>query len=173
MGAKAETREVELPTWKEMNDSLTIRYQILHSFTQRNRKLNEKKFKAYSTRVTAPAENNCITCKQVRPLSPTFLRMSGEKRIASVKRYNKHCLSYLASSQKVENCASIVHATSGSNKLHQRASDSSHRSDPLPEDDSNCRNHNHNVQMQLFSSPQPRHHNNRHEALDIQPPTTN
>uniref|UniRef100_A0A1A9VBW8 Thioredoxin domain-containing protein 17 n=1 Tax=Glossina austeni TaxID=7395 RepID=A0A1A9VBW8_GLOAU len=106
--------------------------------------------------------------------------MSVEKRITSVERHNKHCLTYLASSRKVENWPSLLHATSGSEsitlsnkKLHQRASHSSHGSHPLKEDDNNCPNHNNNVQMQLRSPPHVRNHNNPHEALDIQLTTTN
>ncbi|XP_037821303.1 uncharacterized protein LOC119610239 [Lucilia sericata] len=118
-----------LPTWKQMNEFLTSRYQTLESFadirsskphntTVKNNSPQKphtsrdvKKFNTYHTNVAPNKSVNkptkCCLCSDFHSLQkcPTFLKMSVEDR-SSIVRNQKRCFNCLACSHDYKKCLS-------------------------------------------------------------------
>ncbi|KAI8126852.1 Retrovirus-related Pol polyprotein from transposon 17.6 [Lucilia cuprina] len=118
-----------LPTWKQMNEFLTSRYQTLESFadirsskphstTVKNNSppkshtsCDVKKFNTYNTNVAPNKSVNkptkCCLCSDLHSLQkyPTFLKMSVEDR-SSLVRNQKRCFNCLACSHDYRKCLS-------------------------------------------------------------------
>lgn len=168
-----QNRDIELPTWKEMNDFLTTRYQTLKLYKISNRtevrysksrsfmqsKSPRKKLNAYSTKVTDSAHNKYIMWEQVHPLRlcPTFLKFTSEKCIATSKRHRR-CLNFFASSHGVKTCTSTSSCYICKRKRHSllhrmdyrqqhtlRTSDAPQRRTPAVENSNNYLSHNSNA----------------------------